>query len=104
MPPAAATVYARQARIGPIYEQALALAEAARAQRRSSHRVLAIGDSVRTDLKGAAAFGIDALFVTAGIHAEELGARNNPDPAALLGHFRRRAGVGPKAVVHRLSW
>ena len=35
-------------------------------------RVLAIGDSVRTDLKGAAAFGLDCMFVTSGIHAERI--------------------------------
>jgi HAD superfamily hydrolase (TIGR01459 family) len=87
----------------PIYEQALHLAEAARGQRVEHHRLLAIGDSVRTDLKGAAAFGIDALFVTAGIHAEELGDRSDPDAATLSGIFAA-AGVAPKAVMHRLSW
>ena len=51
-------------------------------------RVLAIGDSVRTDLKGAAAFGIDCLFVTAGIHAEELGGRDNPEPGGARRYFR----------------
>jgi HAD superfamily hydrolase (TIGR01459 family) len=87
----------------PIYEQALALAEAARGGPVERHRLLAIGDSVRTDLKGAAAFGIDCLFVTAGIHAEELGNRHDPDAAALSGIFAA-AGVAPKAVMHRLSW
>ena len=87
----------------PIYEQALGLAEAARGQRVQQHRLLAIGDSVRTDLKGAAEFGIDALFVTAGIHAEELGDRSDPDAATLSGIFAA-AGVAPKAVMHRLSW
>jgi HAD superfamily hydrolase (TIGR01459 family) len=87
----------------PIYEQALALAEAARGGPVKHHRLLAIGDSVRTDLKGAAAFGIDCLFVTAGIHAEELGSRHDPDAAALAGIFAA-AGVAPKAVMHRLSW
>jgi len=87
----------------PIYEQALRLAEAARGRRVQQHRLLAIGDSVRTDLKGAAAFGIDALFVTAGIHAEELGDRSDPDAGALSGIFAA-AGVAPKAVMHRLSW
>jgi HAD superfamily hydrolase (TIGR01459 family) len=87
----------------PIYEQALGLAEAARGQPVKHHRLLAIGDSVRTDLKGAAAFGVDALFVTAGIHAEELGDRSDPDAAALSGIFAA-AGVAPKAVMHRLSW
>ena len=87
----------------PIYEQALALTEAARGAPVEHHRLLAIGDSVRTDLKGAAAFGIDCLFVTAGIHAEELGNRHDPDAAALAGIFAA-AGVAPKAVMHRLSW
>ena len=87
----------------PIYEQALALAEAARGKRVEHHRVLAIGDSVRTDVKGAAAFGIDCLFVIAGIHAEELGGRSDPDAAALAGIFAA-AGVTPKAVMRHLSW
>jgi ribonucleotide monophosphatase NagD (HAD superfamily) len=65
--------------------------------------VLAIGDSVRTDLAGAAAFGIDCLFVTAGIHAEELGARDNPDAAVLRGIFAE-ANLFPRAVTRRLAW
>ena len=32
------------------------------------HRILAIGDSVRTDIAGAVAYGLDALFVGQGIH------------------------------------
>jgi len=87
----------------PIYEQALALAEATRGKRAEHRRVLAIGDSVRTDVKGAAAFGIDCLFVIAGIHAEELGGRTDPDAAALAGIFAA-AGVIPKAVMRHLSW
>jgi HAD superfamily hydrolase (TIGR01459 family) len=87
----------------PIYEQALAVAEAARGAPVAHHRLLAIGDSVRTDLKGAAALGIDSLFVTAGIHAEELGARHDPDTLALSNIFAA-AGVVPKAVMSRLTW
>ncbi len=87
----------------PIYDQALAIAEAKRGRTAEHGRILAIGDSVRTDLKGAAAFGIDCLFVTAGIHAEELGTRDNPDAGALRDIFVQ-AGVHPKAVMRRLSW
>jgi HAD superfamily hydrolase (TIGR01459 family) len=87
----------------PIYEQALGVAEAARGAPVAHHRLLAIGDSVRTDLKGAAALGIDSLFVTAGIHAEELGARHDPDTLALSNIFAA-AGVVPKAVMSRLTW
>jgi HAD superfamily hydrolase (TIGR01459 family) len=86
-----------------IYDQALAMAEAARGARAERRRVLAIGDSVRTDLKGAVAFGVDCLFVTAGIHAEELGHRDAPDTAALADMFAA-AGAVPKAVMRRLAW
>ncbi len=34
-------------------------------------RIIAIGDSLRTDLKGAEAAGIAAIFVASGIHREE---------------------------------
>jgi HAD superfamily hydrolase (TIGR01459 family) len=87
----------------PIYEQALAAARSVRAGETTPERVLAIGDSVRTDLGGAAAFGIDCLFVTRGIHAEELGGREQPDVAA-LGDIFAAAGLVPKAVTQRLVW
>jgi HAD superfamily hydrolase (TIGR01459 family) len=87
----------------PIYVQALALAESLRGRPISPARVLAIGDSVRTDLTGAASMGIEFLFVTAGIHAEELGARDNPDPAALREIFAAAEAM-PSAVMRRLAW
>jgi HAD superfamily hydrolase (TIGR01459 family) len=87
----------------PIYQQALAAARAARGCDTEPARLLAIGDSVRTDLKGAAAFGIDCLFVTDGIHAEELGGRDRPNAAALDDIFAA-AGLYPKAVTQRLVW
>ena len=87
----------------PIYERAMELAAERQSHAIELNRVLAIGDSVRTDLKGAAAFGIDCLFVTAGIHADELGERDNPDAAA-VGDIFAKAGVYPKAVMRRLAW
>jgi HAD superfamily hydrolase (TIGR01459 family) len=87
----------------PIYEQAMAIAEAAIGRKVEHRRVLAIGDSLRTDIKGAEAFGIDSLFVTAGIHAEELGDRHDPNLAALNRIFAD-AGIAPKAVARRLAW
>jgi HAD superfamily hydrolase (TIGR01459 family) len=87
----------------PIYDMALAKAEAISGRKADMKRVMAIGDSVRTDLKGAAAFGIDCLFVTAGIHAEELGTRDNPDATALTAMFKD-AQVAPKLVMRQLVW
>jgi HAD superfamily hydrolase (TIGR01459 family) len=87
----------------PIYEQALRIAQGAFHRSLALERVLAIGDSVRTDLKGAAALGVDCLFVTAGIHAEELGGRESLDAAALAEIFAA-AGLFPKTVMRQLAW
>lgn len=64
----------------PIYEQARNLLEKAVGHRVAHNRVLAIGDSVRTDAMGSAQYGIPLLFITGSIHAEELDAFNHPDP------------------------
>ena len=87
----------------PIYDLALAKAQAAAGRKVAVSRVLAIGDSVRTDLKGARTIGVDFLFVTSGIHAEELGGRERPDSKALNSVFAA-AGELPKAVMRQLVW
>jgi HAD superfamily hydrolase (TIGR01459 family) len=87
----------------PIYDLALAKGADVRGATIDLARVLAIGDSVRTDFTGALALGIDCLFVTAGIHAEELGGRDQPDMAALAEIFAT-AGALPKAITRRLAW
>ena len=87
----------------PIYHVAFEKISSARGGPISRARVLAIGDSVRTDLKGAAGVGVDSLFITGGIHAEELGDREDPD-LGRLGEIFARAGVGARAVMARLAW
>jgi len=92
----------------PLYDLALAETARVRSARALSaevalSRVLAIGDSVRTDLKGAHDLGVDCLFVTAGIHAEELGHRDDPDLNA-LGEMFTAAGHAPKAATRKLVW
>jgi HAD superfamily hydrolase (TIGR01459 family) len=87
----------------PIYDMALAKAEAANGRKVQLRRVLAIGDSVRTDLAGAHALGVDCLFITSGIHAEELGMREHPQAHAISGLFAT-AGELPKAVMRQLVW
>jgi HAD superfamily hydrolase (TIGR01459 family) len=87
----------------PIYDLALERVAKARGKPVDKKRVLAIGDSIRTDLTGATSYGLDCLFVTAGIHAEELGGRETPDPAVLAKMFAG-AGIAPKAVTRRLAW
>jgi len=87
----------------PIYDLALARAAEAFGREVPLKRVLAVGDSLRTDLKGARAAGIDFLFVTGGIHAEELGGRDKPDLSALARAFVA-AGEVPTGVMQRLVW
>lgn len=87
----------------PIYDFALEKAESLRGRMVDRKRILAIGDSVRTDFAGARDFGVDFLFMTAGIHAEELGGRAEPDPALLRSTFAA-AGQEPTAVMRELVW
>ena len=85
----------------PIYERAMALAATQRrGQPVERSRVLAIGDSVRTDIAGAHGFGIDCLFVTRGIHSEEFEGIDELDPASVKELF----GHPPKALIRHLRW
>lgn len=84
----------------PIYERAMALAAERRGHPASLDRVLAIGDSVRTDLTGALGFGIDCLFVTRGIHSDEFEGIDQLDPASV----RELFGHPPRALMRELRW
>ncbi len=56
-----------------IYHEALRRAETAAGHPIARDRILAIGDSARTDATGAASFGLDFLFVAGPIHAADFG-------------------------------
>jgi HAD superfamily hydrolase (TIGR01459 family) len=84
----------------PIYDRAMELATERRGRAMPLNRVLAIGDSVRTDLAGAHGFGIDCLFVTRGIHAEEFAGVDQLDPASVKELF----GHPPRALIRELKW
>ena len=84
----------------PIYQRALALAAERQGHAIALNRVLAIGDSVRTDLAGAQNFGIDCLFVTRGIHAEDFESIDQLDPASVKELF----GHPPRALTRELRW
>ena len=73
-----------------IYTQALGILDL------PASRVLAIGDSLRTDIAGAAGAGLHSLWVLGGIHAAEIGA----DPRATA----TRAGLTPTAMIPALAW
>jgi len=84
----------------PIYERAMELAAAHVSHPITRDKVLAIGDSVRTDLAGAHGFGIDLLFVTRGIHSDEFEGVEQLDPASVKELF----GHPPRALMRELKW
>jgi HAD superfamily hydrolase (TIGR01459 family) len=86
----------------PIYEAALRAASEVLGRTIEPGDALAIGDGVLTDVKGADQNGIDILYVSGGIHAQEYGETLNPDAALLLA-FLDRHGQRPVAAIPRLK-
>lgn len=65
--------------------------------------VLAIGDGLPTDIRGACDNGIDVLFVTGGIHSADFGPTDEPDPARVEARLRAE-GLGAAAFLPALAW
>ena len=85
----------------PIYEAALAKARELRGDVDVA-RVLAIGDGMPTDVRGAIDYGLDLLFVAEGIHEVEY-AENGVVDEASLDRFLTRHGAYPKYWMTRLA-
>ncbi len=82
-----------------IYDNALELLGLAR------DRVVAVGDALHTDVKGANGAGLRAVFVTQGIHAAELGIRPGDEPDAdTLRQVVSRHGERPMAAIATFRW
>lgn len=62
-------------------------------------RVLAVGDSLRTDIGGAQTAGLDSVWVLGGIHDAELGG-----DAEAARRVAEAAGLSPAGVMRLLSW
>ncbi|GBQ70360.1 hydrolase IIA [Ameyamaea chiangmaiensis NBRC 103196] len=62
-------------------------------------RVIAVGDALATDMRGAKATGIAGAWVLGGIHQEMIG-----NDAALAEAEARSAGLAPEAVVPSFAW
>ncbi|WP_019906204.1 TIGR01459 family HAD-type hydrolase [Methylobacterium sp. 77] len=89
----------------PVYEAALAMAgDLDGGLVPDVARVLAVGDALRTDIAGAAAYGIPNLLVARGIHAEELGVLAEHDRLGEVAEWLARQDVRPDAVIERLVW
>ncbi|MDO1581165.1 TIGR01459 family HAD-type hydrolase [Rhizobium oryzicola] len=86
----------------PIYEAALAEAAAVRGTAIDHSKIIAIGDGMPTDVKGALGYGLDLLYVSGGIHAAEYTINGETDEA-ILNAYLKREGATPKWWMPRLA-
>jgi HAD superfamily hydrolase (TIGR01459 family) len=85
------------------YVLAFAKAAALRGKPVVPERVLAIGDAIHFDLAGAKTAGIDALFISSGIHRDAVMTDGRIDPIAMQAELTK-AGIGATAAMTYLSW
>ena len=87
-----------------IYEKTLAKAESLLGRQADKTRILAIGDAIRTDVVGARGFGVDCLFLTAGIHSYEIHNSAGQIDGTKLSAFMAASDAQPTAVMRNLVW
>ncbi|GAA5542501.1 MULTISPECIES: TIGR01459 family HAD-type hydrolase [Brucella/Ochrobactrum group] len=85
----------------PIYEAALHAAEEIRGGVVDKSRILGIGDGVLTDVKGAAGFGLDVLYISGGVHAADY-ADNGAVDLEKMEAFLEKHGHRPVASLYAL--
>jgi hypothetical protein len=67
-------------------------------------QVLAVGDSLRTDIKGASGVGLDACWVLDGLHGTELSDGASGFDPARTEAAAANAGLAPTAAIPRFVW
>ena len=70
-------------------------------------RALTVGDSLATDIRGSERAGIDAVLVTGGLHAAELGLDGRQEELTTrdrLAALLTRENLHPIAAIPRLRW
>jgi HAD superfamily hydrolase (TIGR01450 family) len=85
----------------PIYEAALAAAREVKGEIDLA-KVIAVGDGMPTDVKGALSYGLDLLYISGGIHAAEYTINGETDEA-ILNAYLKREGATPKWWMPRLA-
>lgn len=87
----------------PIYDMAMARVAEAKGRRVPAKDILCIGDSLRTDVAGASAAGMDVVFVASALHID--GTHDEqPLRAGALQRVFEGSPVRPIAAQKRLSW
>lgn len=87
----------------PIYDLALARIDELAGRHIPPEQILAIGDGINTDIKGAVEAGIDALFIPSGVHVEGHNAEDELSPAE-IGNVFKEKGFRPIAALSQLMW
>jgi HAD superfamily hydrolase (TIGR01450 family) len=82
----------------PIYAAAMKEAALLAGKPVSKSRIVAVGDGLLTDVKGAINNGFDLLYISSGIHAKEYGVHGKPDNDRLAAWLKSH-GVAPVAVM-----
>ncbi|GLU28364.1 MULTISPECIES: TIGR01459 family HAD-type hydrolase [Brucella/Ochrobactrum group] len=85
----------------PIYEAAAKAVEEIRGSPVEKTRILGIGDGVLTDVKGAADYGLDVLYISGGVHAADYTADGNVD-FERMNAFLQKHGHAPIASLYAL--
>jgi ribonucleotide monophosphatase NagD (HAD superfamily) len=68
-------------------------------------RILAVGDSLRTDIAGAAGAGIDSVLIVRGVHADEFGAiGGRPPDLKRIEKALRKGSYSPVGVALTFCW
>ncbi len=82
----------------PIYQLARQRAEAVRGEEIRDAHILCIGDGINTDIRGAVGEGLDALFVTGGLAANETNTTDQPEQAK-LDDFLKASSLSATAAI-----
>jgi HAD superfamily hydrolase (TIGR01459 family) len=100
------------------YEQTFLSYEILTGQKADKNTTIAIGDAIRTDIKGANQFGIASLFIAAGIHAHELMQDSKQDSKQVSENMSNERGLDnfkteqflqqqtykPEFIIRNLVW
>jgi HAD superfamily hydrolase (TIGR01459 family) len=88
----------------PIYQACLAKAAELTGAPVAKAQVLAVGDGIATDIAGANAQGLDALFVAGGIHGAELTGPDGQLDSAATETLLAAAGARATYAIPALVW
>jgi HAD superfamily hydrolase (TIGR01459 family) len=84
------------------YRQSFHLLEELAGREVAAGDVLAIGDGIRTDVKGGLDAGLDVLFVTGGLSAGDVGTDPEHPDLEQLDAYLAEHGVAPRYAIGRL--